>query len=567
MCADPSLGWRWVFRLFAASYGSFGFLLLAVYSNPPLEQHGSGPDEKSIFIQKPPWSLRSKVFVHGIWAVAMCCNGFAFFLPMVILPKHLTDLGYREDDAVHVIAVLGIMGMTGQTFASLVGDYVKGNIMVANLGAALVLTPKRLIDLGYKEDDAVHVIAVFGIMGMTGQAFSSVVGDKVKGNIMVVILTVASVLTVNNIIAAYSTSLTAVYVYCAASGFFLGLYNGVYYAVNNEIMDGENVYTLFMTMRFSKGVGGTAGPYIAGMTVMGIEGSWGTTILCFQQDEEFPESSLALLGVSIFNAVDAKMCAATSLGWRWVFRLFAASYGSFGFLLLGLYCNDPLEQHEDGPDEKLIFIQKPSWSLRSKVFIHGIWAVAMCCEGFAFFLPMVIIPRHLTDVGYKEDDAVHVIAVLGIMGMTGQTFGSLVGDYVKGNIMVANLAEASVLTVNNIIAAYSTSLTAVYVYCAASGFFLGLYNAGHYAANNEIMDGENVNTLFMTMRFTGGVGGTAGPYIAGYIRDVTGSYYAVFLSIVSCYGVFVLATLLLICYKKWKVLKSLEGKKNINSFD
>ncbi|XP_013392540.1 monocarboxylate transporter 13-like isoform X2 [Lingula anatina] len=189
----------------------------------------------------------------------------------------------------------------------------------------------------------------------------------------------------------------------------------------------------------------------------------------------------------------------------------------------------------------------------------------MCCNGFAYFLPMVILPTHLADLGYKKRDTVYVIAVFGIMGVIGQTFASLVGDHVKGNIMVANLVLATVLGVINIIAAYSTSLTAAYVFCAVSGFCIGSYLAGYYAVNYEIMDGENIYTLFMTARFSKGVGGTAGPFLAGYIRDVTGSYFAVFLTIASCFGVFAFATSLLIFTNKWRNLKSLEMMKNNNS--
>ncbi|XP_013392538.2 monocarboxylate transporter 13-like [Lingula anatina] len=410
------------------------------------------------------------------------------------------------------------------------------------------------------------------------------------------------------------------------------------------------------------------------MTQKGIEGAWGITILCFQQDEAFRESTLALLGAplsvffafkaslsnpiymalskcgevslrqaitvgvslmvlglvlasfanspqfvaisfgilsgtgtgffivctymtialwfpwthrfhvfstsvltvpellgpSIFSAVNVKMCADPSLGWRWAFRFYAAVFGFFGFLLLAVFGSPPIasiEEQEYNPNDESPLIQKPPWSLASKVLIHGIWSVAMCCKGFAYFLPMVILPKHLTDLGYKEDDAVHVIAVFGIMAMTGQTVASLVGDSVKGNIMVANTVAAAMLTVNNSIVAYSTSLTAAYIYSAVSGFFLGPYIAGFYAVNNEIMDGDNVYTLFLTMRFSKGVGGTVGPYIAGYIRDVTGSYYAAFLSIASCFGVFVFAMSLLIFTKKWRELKSLEGMKNSNFFD
>ncbi|XP_023931019.1 uncharacterized protein LOC106173455 isoform X2 [Lingula anatina] len=133
--------------------------------------------------------------------------------------------------------------------------------------------------------------------------------------------------------------------------------------------------------------------------------------------------------------------------------------------------------------------------------------------------------------------------------------------------MVANSVAATVLSVNNIIAAYSTSLTASYVYCAITGFVLGPYLAGYYPVNNEIMDGENIDTLFMTMRFSKGVGGTVGPYLAGHIRGVTGSYYAVFLSIASCFGVFVFALSLLIYIRKWRSLKSLEGMRDVNAFN
>ncbi|XP_013391195.1 monocarboxylate transporter 10-like [Lingula anatina] len=151
--------------------------------------------------------------------------------------------------------------------------------------------------------------------------------------------------------------------------------------------------------------------------------------------------------------------------------------------------------------------------------------------------------------------------VLGIMGMIGQLVFSCVGDYVKGKLMLVNLIAISLVVVNNIVAAYSTTLAAVFMYSAIVGVGCGMYLAIYFPVHNEIMDGENVATLFLTMRFSRGVGATAAPYIAGYIRDVTGSYSAAFLSVASSFGVFVTATLALICINKFRNLQSLDEEK------
>ncbi|XP_023931695.1 uncharacterized protein LOC106163892 [Lingula anatina] len=88
MCSNPSLGWRWAFRIYTVILSSLGLLLLLLYGNPPEatnEQRGSQSDKKSDFLQKPPWTLGSKIAIYVIWGVAICCKGFAFHLPFVII--------------------------------------------------------------------------------------------------------------------------------------------------------------------------------------------------------------------------------------------------------------------------------------------------------------------------------------------------------------------------------------------------------------------------------------------------------------------------------------------------
>ncbi|XP_013392541.1 monocarboxylate transporter 13-like [Lingula anatina] len=152
------------------------------------------------------------------------------------------------------------------------------------------------------------------------------------------------------------------------------------------------------------------------------------------------------------------------------------------------------------------------------------------------------------------------MAIFGIMGMVSEALTSCAGDYLKGNLMVVNLVAATVLIVNNIVAAYSTFLTAIFVYGAVSGFSVGCMV--YFSVNYEIMDGENVDTLFMTMRFSKGIGAAVGPYLAGHVRDVSGSYFTVFLAIASCFGVFALGTGVLIFINKRRNLHGLELLKS-----
>ncbi|XP_013392542.2 uncharacterized protein LOC106160467 [Lingula anatina] len=225
------------------------------------------------------------------------------------------------------------------------------------------------------------------------------------------------------------------------------------------------------------------------------------------------------LGGSIFNNVNAKMCETTFLGWRWAFRVYAATFGCLGLLLLLVFGNPPMtssDEPDKGAVEESGLLQKPPWSTCSKVGIHGLWAMAVFCKGFGYILPFIILPKHTTDLGYTEDEAGYVMAIFGIMGMVSEALTSCAGDYLKGNLMVVNLVAATVLIVNNIVAAYSTFLTAIFVYGAVSGFSVGCMV--YFSVNYEIMDGENVDTLFMTMRFSKGIGAAVGPYLAGRNR-------------------------------------------------
>ena len=74
----------------------------------------------------------------------------------------------------------------------------------------------------------------------------------------------------------------------------------------------------------------------------------------------------------------------------------------------------------------------------------------------------------------------------------------------------------------------SSQLWLLYLYATTSGFATGLYSPTIFAGAGDIYHGRNIGAISALILTGVGIGGAIGPWLGGYIYDVSGSYRSAF---------------------------------------
>ena len=144
------------------------------------------------------------------------------------------------------------------------------------------------------------------------------------------------------------------------------------------------------------------------------------------------------------------------------------------------------------------------------------------------------------DLGYSSTFAASILTLFGIFMAAGQLSG-LISDWV-GREVTATFA--CILTISALVALMSVNDTSqnwlLYVYAVCFGYGAGIFTPTMFAGMADLFHGKHFGAI-SALALTGmGVGGIIGPWLGGYIYDISGSYIGAFLLCIAC---FVLASI------------------------
>jgi MFS family permease len=133
------------------------------------------------------------------------------------------------------------------------------------------------------------------------------------------------------------------------------------------------------------------------------------------------------------------------------------------------------------------------------------------------------------DVGYSSTFAASVFALFGIFVVVGQLCAGL-SDWIGREktvtlaVILALGALAALLSVRD-----TSQPWLLYLYATCFGYGAGLSAPTIYAGLADIFHGRNFAVLSGLLMTGFGLGGIIGPWLGGFIYDVTGSYTNAFL--------------------------------------
>ncbi len=174
----------------------------------------------------------------------------------------------------------------------------------------------------------------------------------------------------------------------------------------------------------------------------------------------------------------------------------------------------------------------PEWTLNIALRTHNLWLLVLSqffYWGVGNYLVLAHQIKFAQDAGYSSMLATSVFALFGIASIGGQIAASI-SDSI-GREKTVTLAV--VMAIGALVALISVKDTSqpwlLYVYAISSGFATGIYSPSVFAGIGDIYHGKNIGTITALLLFGTGFGGAIGPWLGGYIFDVTGSYNIAFI--------------------------------------
>lgn len=183
--------------------------------------------------------------------------------------------------------------------------------------------------------------------------------------------------------------------------------------------------------------------------------------------------------------------------------------------------------------EAVIGSNMPSrdWTLGRAMKTYQLWFLVLAFSlywGMGAYLVLAHQVKFVVDVGYDSMLAASVFGLFGISMVAGH-FGAPMSDWI-GREKTAAIGAA--LAVGGMVALISVEDTSqpwlLYVYATSFGFGAGLFTPTLFAGAADIFHGRHFGTISGLVLTGMGVSGVIGPWLGGYLYDISGSYNTAF---------------------------------------
>ena len=177
------------------------------------------------------------------------------------------------------------------------------------------------------------------------------------------------------------------------------------------------------------------------------------------------------------------------------------------------------------------------WTLARAARTMRFWWIVLAyfCGLVAWYAIQVHQTKYLTEIGFTPVVAAWALGAVAVIGIPGQIMLGALSDQIGREwIWTAGCAGFAACYGALIAMEHTPSTALLYVMVFAQGFFGYALTSVIGPIVAEIFEGPHYGTVFGTITVALIGGGAAGPWIAGTIHDVTGSYRLAFLVIIGC---------------------------------
>jgi len=258
-------------------------------------------------------------------------------------------------------------------------------------------------------------------------------------------------------------------------------------------------------------------------------------------------------GLSVAYGMFAEL-AISQLGWRYAFIVLA---GILVVLLLPLYLlffhyrpeNRGLRPYgaaeksvaEGTRPETAVVKDYPSrdWTLGEAMGTYQLWFMVLSYSlfwGVGGYMVLAHQVKFTVDAGYSSMFSASAFGLFGIFLAVGQAC-AFMSDRIGRE---KTITLAAILSIGALVMLFSVKDTSqpvlVYLYATCFGYGSGLYSPAIIAGAADIFHGRHFGGIVALLLTGMGVGGAFGPWLGGYIYDISGSYSSAFLLCMACFG-------------------------------
>lgn len=176
------------------------------------------------------------------------------------------------------------------------------------------------------------------------------------------------------------------------------------------------------------------------------------------------------------------------------------------------------------------------WTLVRAVKTNKFWffTIGTFMTGMAYNTITVHTVAFIVDAGYSKVFAASIFALAGGLAML-SAVGGFVSDRIGREVTYTLAMIGMVLGVFILLLTRDTSSPwMLYVFALLFGACQGIDRPITMAAKADVFRGEHLGMIMGFNNVGYGLGGAIGPWLAGYIFDVSGSYLVAFIIVISC---------------------------------
>ena len=194
---------------------------------------------------------------------------------------------------------------------------------------------------------------------------------------------------------------------------------------------------------------------------------------------------------------------------------------------------NPARNIEEMPADDLVL--DPEWASRDWTFANTVraprfwWLILMCLFlGFYTYTFLAHQVAYLIDAGYIKPFAAGIVAVFSILATVSSVF-AFVSDYLGREFtftMGSVCCLGGVILLQAMQDAHNSWMP--YLYASIFGFGFGMTIAMMAVTSADLFQGEHLGAINGMVMAGFVTGGALGPWLAGFIFDITGSYQGIF---------------------------------------
>jgi MFS family permease len=179
------------------------------------------------------------------------------------------------------------------------------------------------------------------------------------------------------------------------------------------------------------------------------------------------------------------------------------------------------------------------WTLGEAMGTYQLWFMVLSYSlfwGVGAYLVLAHQVKFTVDAGYSSMFGASVFGLFGISLAVGQAC-AFISDWIGREKTITLAAILSIGALAILLSVKDTSQPVLlYLYATCFGYGTGLYSPTITAGTADIFHGRHFGGIAALLLTGMGVGGAFGPWIGGYIYDISGSYSSAFLLSMGCFG-------------------------------